>query len=139
MKIKKIIAAALIMCTSIVMATPAYANNSVDSTLPSEYISYTTYVSTELRDKYDSSYHYIYNKCGIQISVLSYSQSNVNCTKSSYALIPANSERFITNYVYEWGYRNCKLSIRGNIPGASVKLEGVWSPDSVGSYPVANP
>lgn len=138
MKIRKIIAAALIMCTSITMAIPAYAS-SKDSVLPSEYISSTKYVSTELRNKDNSSYHYIYNKCGIPISVLSYSQSNVNCTKNSYAVIPANSQRFITNYVYEWGYRNCRLTIRGNVGGASVLLKGVWSPDCVGSYPVANP
>lgn len=137
--IKKISATLLVLSLSIATVLPVYANNHGDTKLPSQYISSTTYVHTELRDKYDDSYHYMYNKCSIEVSVISYSQQDNNCTNHGYALIPANSKRFISNYVYEWGYRNCKLSIRSNISGASTTLSGYWSPDSIGSYIVANP
>jgi hypothetical protein len=139
MKFKKILSVALLMCTTMVSTIPAYANNSSDTTLPTEYISSTTYVSTEYRAKTDDSYHYIFNQTSIEVRAISYSQNGTNCTKGSYAAIPSNSKRFITNYVYENGYSNCRLSIRSNISGASAILSGKWSPDSVGSYTVANP
>lgn len=124
---------------SVLSVIPVQANNHTDSSLPTQYISSTTYVQTGLRDKEDDTYHYIYNTCSLEVRVISYSQQNNNCTKGSYAVIPSGAQRFITNYVYEWGYRNCKLSIRSNISGASTTLSGYWSPDSIGSCIVANP
>ena len=81
----------------------------------------------------------------LELRVISYSYSNVNRTKNGSAVIPGNSERFINNFIRE-RYNDhtendsrCKLSIRCNISGASGKISGAWSPDSVGSYIVANP
>lgn len=139
MKLKRILAAAMVAGSVMAATVSVYANNSDDSDLPTEYVSSTQNTYTEYRDKYDASYNYINNEIGLQLRVITYSQSGTNCTKKSSAVIPGNSKRFITNYVYEWGYRNCRLYIRADISGSSGKLKGKWSPDSLGSYIVANP
>lgn len=139
MKLKRILA--VLMVTGSVMAATVsvYANNHDDIPLPYEYISSTHNVYTQYADKYDASYNYINNESSLRLRVITYSQNGTNCTKNSYAVIPGNTERFITNYVYEWGYRNCRLYIRADISGSSGDLKGKWSPDSVGSCIVANP
>lgn len=139
MKFKQILAMCIATYTMVVPTVSAYANNSGDTNLPSTYISSSTYASTEYRDKYDSTSHYIYNMSSLQIRAISYAQNGTNCTNKNFAVIPANSKRFIYNSIYEWGYRNCRLSIRANISGSAGTLSGLWSPDSVGSYPIANP
>lgn len=36
-------------------------------------------------------------------------------------------------------YSQCRLSICTNVSGVTTTLHGKWSPDSIGSYPIANP
>lgn len=139
MKLKKMISLTLAMCLTIMTMIPVYANNNTDEDLPVKYISSTTYVRTNSRAKIDDSYHYIFNNCSLAIRVISYAGNDDNCTKGGYAVIPSKTERFITNTVHEDGYSACYLSIRSNISGAYTTLSGLWSPDSVGSYPIANP
>lgn len=143
MKIKKVIALMLVL--SAVSSTTITANASAkDSSFPTDYISSTTSVYSDWRDKENSTSHYIYNLTGIQIRVISYSASNVNRTVNGSAVIPSVSQRFIRNFIWEKysdhteSSNKCRLSIRSNISGASTRLSGAWSPDSVGSYPVAN-
>lgn len=136
---KKTLALCLATCATIFTSIPVYANNYTDSNLPEKYIGYNNYVDTKLRHKKDGSYHYIYSTASVPIRVISYSPDRDNCTKHGYAVIPANSKRFITNYVNERTYSQCRLSICTGVSGVTTTLHGKWSPDSIGSYPIANP
>lgn len=144
MKFKKILALCLITCATL-SSTMVASADAKDSTLPTDYISSTkcTFSNWRYKDNYTS--HYINNTCALRLRVISYSSSNNNRTCRGSAVIPGNCERFIKNTVRE-AYRDgeegntlCRLYIRADISGSSARLSGKWSPDSVGSYPVANP
>lgn len=138
MKIKRIIVAVVMMMTCI-GALPITTYASVrDSTIPSSFVSYSQWMYTSSRNKDDYSYVYVKNTAGFDfyLQVLS---GNVNCTGSGHAIVPSSAERFVTNYVKERNFSNCRLHISSARSGVSGYTRGAWSPDSVGSYPVANP
>ncbi len=144
MKIKKNVAVCIMACT-VATSTLTASASAKDSVFPTQYISSSSYYVSKWRYKDNTTSHYIKNTSSLELRVISYSYSNVNRTKNGSAVIPGNSERFINNFIRE-RYNDhtendsrCKLSIRCNISGASGKISGAWSPDSVGSYIVANP
>ena len=116
------------------------AGNVTDTNLPTKKISfsYDTAARTPLRTKEDKTSHYLKNTSGFNLWVRSLNSSNVNCTYKSYAIVKPG-EWFIWNTVKESGYSSCKLDITTATSGTTGTLRGVWSPDSVGSYPAANP
>lgn len=62
----------------------------------------------------------------------------VDCTSRA-AHVPSNGEFFIYNNIYEnAGYKNTYAKLGGYRAGGGTAA-GVWSPDSVGSYPHINP
>lgn len=130
---------ALVMAGCMLVPSMTTFASAADSSLPSNFISWNRSADTNKRAKENDSYHYIYNRSSMPLWVQSRSASGVNCTKNDHAIIPSGRERFITNYVYEWGHRSCFLRIYAGAEKASGILKGVWSPDSVGSYTVANP
>lgn len=137
--IKRRLAAGLIVLSlSVMNVCTVFANNHTDRKIPKQYVSSSHWATTDYADKQDATSHYIYNACGLRVRVVSYAQNGANCTNNSYAVISANSKRFIFNSVWEDGYRNCRLSIRADVSGSSGNVTGWWSPDSIGSYPVAN-
>lgn len=80
------------------------------------------------------------NNSGFNLWVISYDRYYNNRTQGLRVIIPGG-EWFITNSVYKAnGYRPdlCRLNITAGTSGVSGYLKGKWSPDSVGSYPVAN-
>lgn len=139
MKLKRILAAAMVAGSVMAATVSVYANNSKDTALPTDYVSSTQCTFTGYRNKEDDSYNYINNEIGLQLRVITYSDDSTNCTKNSSAVIPGNSKRFITNYVHERQFSRCRLYIRADISGSNARLNGKWSPDSVGSYIIANP
>lgn len=123
------------------MSTPVFANNHADTRLPGDKkvgFSYSTAAETGLRTKEDTSSHYIKNASGFDLWVVSKTSNNLNKTVKGYAIIPSGTQRRIRNTVKEDGYSSCKLNITSAKSGVSGYLEGVWSPDSIGSYIAAN-
>ncbi len=59
-----------------------------------------------------------------------------NCTVNGYANATRVGKWRIMNYVNEWGYDYARLTAWAN--NGATSLYGVWSPDSVGSYPSIN-
>ncbi len=137
MKLKRVCA----FCASVLMlagsALPASAANITDTVWNFDLAYNHTSHTTALREKTDDSSTYVYYKNG---------------TPSSLSCIVLNSENqpmwhkngpavrgepgLLYQTVYEQGYRFAKLKLSSSetYGGAG----GVWSPDSVGSYPVLN-
>ncbi len=115
------------------------AGNVADTNLPTQTIgfAFSTAARTALRAKQDTTSHYIKNTSGFNLWVRSLSSTDVNCTTNNRAIVQTG-EWFIWNSVKEDGYSWCKLDITTATSGTKGILRGVWSPDSVGSYPVAN-
>lgn len=127
--------AATIGCTSLT----SLAANTGDTNFPIKAIGfqYSAAAQTQLRDKQDKTSHYVYNMSGFNLWIRSLASNNVNCTYKEYAIVQPG-EWFIWNTVRENGYTQCKLDITTAQAGSTGILSGKWSPDSVGSYPVAN-
>lgn len=128
------------MCLSIpVFAEEPEARGNIQNTqIPEEFIGYASGLNTEWRWKLDDSFHYIQNTSGFDLRVVSKAHSDdSNQTRNGYALVPCG-EYFIANFVHENSKINCYLYIRTSRYGTSGYASGWWSPDSVGSYPVAN-
>lgn len=100
--------------------------------------------NSEGRAKQDTSGTYIvaYSMChgGMDVFVDGLDTRTgqwVDCTdKTTYGqprLSKVNSPALISQWVYERGYRTARLG--GYKPWANQSVSGVWSPDSVGSYP----
>lgn len=122
------------------VASDPTTRSAKDSTFPRVFIGYDygDGYNTSIRSKEDDSYNYVMNTSGFNLWVVTKAGTdNSNVTRGSYAIIP-NGEWFITNYVYERGYRSCYLDITTAKSGVFGYLSGKWSPDSVGNYPVAN-
>ena len=71
--------------------------------------SYSTSAYTDLREKQDTSSHYIKNNSGFDLWVESLTSGNVNKTVKGYAIIPSGTERRIRNTIKESGYSYCKF------------------------------
>lgn len=145
MKKKKLLAifGVLILTLSFVMV-PVSANNHKDE----GFIFYLDGVSasvTKMREKQDASSTYVavdYTPSGgAKFSVLgvklgNHGSTSVNCTKNNYVILYGGQTRLVRQYVYERGYTLCELF--GDVAKLKGKTYGLWSPDSVGSYPYAN-
>lgn len=119
------------------------AGNIDDTHLPSQFISHSIRTETKSRAKEDATSHYIYNKSSLTLRVASrviINGQKINKTSGGgYVLVPTG-EYFIYNNVFEDnGYRSmdCQLHIYVDKKWTGGILSGLWSPDSVGSYPVA--
>lgn len=136
---KKRFFSALCVCLCLMGTTvTAFANNHQDSTLPTKFISYTTWADTANRSKTDDSSVYIKNTSGMDLWVVVRSSSGVNCTYNEHAIVGKGSW-LMHNTVYEKGYKSCNLHISTAKTSVSGKLSGAWSPDSAGPYDYANP
>lgn len=94
--------------------------------------------TTSLRTKVDASYTYVYYKGGTKsyftCDVLN-SAGKSQCKKTG--AIYDGERGLIEQYVYENGYRSCKLKLtspEGSYGGGT----GYWSPDSIVTYRVIN-
>lgn len=114
-----------------------------DSDIPRTFIGYSYnsgYNTYPVRDKDNNSYIYIYllNNSGFNLWVVAKSGSGANCMRNGngHAIVPTG-QYFVTNFVRERGYTNCYLNLTTAQSGTSGYVQGAWSPDSVGSYPIA--
>lgn len=95
-----------------------------------------------LRQKKDATATYVYNKEGasFMFKVYGYSHSNGGYeykgdTRQA-GRIDVGQRRFLRQWVYENGHAYCAL-YSASIYNYS-ESSGLWSPDSIGSYPYAN-
>ncbi len=136
---KKLISLGLVLGVTLVTSVTTHANNS-DTSLPYVKVGFqfSQAKATPVRAKDNYTSHYIKNTSGFNLWVQSQTSSGINKTHNGHAIIPV-AERFIYNNIKEDKYHSCKLSITTATSGTSGYISGLWSPDSVGSYPVANP
>nr|WP_296957443.1 DUF2712 domain-containing protein [uncultured Mediterraneibacter sp.] len=137
---KRVLALLMVMAIGSSGVSVQAAGNVTDKPLPNKKISFdfSTAAKTNLEYKRDDTSHYIKNTSGFNLWVRSLSSTGANCTLRKHAIVQTG-EWFIYNTVYEKGYSKCRLDITTAASGVSGNLKGYWSPDSVGSYPVANP
>lgn len=147
MKVKKLmskvsLALALGVMASGVSSIPAYAANTSDTPFYfSVGFSYDQAGETGSRFKENSTSVYMKsnNDLSLWVQTKGYNSGRwENYTKRGHAVI-GRGEWFIHNYIHESGAPSAKLNITSEKYGTSGYADGVWSPDSVGSYPVANP
>lgn len=142
-KAKRLMSSILALGMAIALSIPVFADeampmSAMDSKFPTQFISYSKSYNSVIRTKEDASYNYVNNTSGFNLWVITKAGSDKsNQTKNGHAVVPSG-EWFIANYVYENGYRSCLLNVTTATSGTSGYLKGKWSPDSVGSYPVAN-
>ena len=139
-KLKRMLAlgAAVLMSVS-ALTVPASASNYKDT-----YWSFSVDANkrphrTELREKTDASGVYVYYKSGtmdgVACDVLN-SENDSMCKK--YGIVYKGQKRRVAQYVYENGFRWCKLELTSDKIYSGAGGSGVWSPDYVGSYPYCN-
>lgn len=135
----KVMSLILALCATTSMSIPVHAANTGDTALPPKKIGFTVSSGayTGLRAKQNTTSHYIKNTSRINLWIISMNSNYENLTVNYKAIVPP-AERFIRNYVFERGNRECKLNITTTVNGTTGLLSGWWSPDSVGSYPNAN-
>lgn len=138
MRKKLAVGVAAAMCLTTMMSLPVFAADTGNTHLPSQFVSYTSWKQTLYRGKEDYSSHYVWNTSGFDLWVESQNPSGGNETVNGYAIVPGG-EWFVYNDVKEDGHNSCRLNISTSTPGTSGILNGEWSPDSYGNYPVANP
>lgn len=142
-KVKKLMSSILAMGMAIALSIPVAADeamplSAVDSEFPIRFISSAKSYDTVKRPKDNASYVYVKNTSGLDLRVRTKAGLNsTNHTKNGSAIVP-RGEWFIANYINEKGYKSCFLTVSAANSGASGYLKGKWSPDSVGSHPVAN-
>ncbi|WP_251389234.1 hypothetical protein [Mediterraneibacter agrestimuris] len=146
-KRKSAVCGLLTMCITMGLGTSVFAGEpetraTWDSYFKEDFIGYSTTQAheTPMRWKDNDSYHYVMNTSGFNLWVISYDRYYNNRTRGLRAIVPGG-EWFITNSVFEdHGYvrDECRLNITSATSGVSGYLKGKWSPDSIGSYPVAN-
>ena len=135
---KKLLTLFTVCCLGMSMTVPVMANNSTDTTLPEKFVDSSRHVQTGLRSKQDKTPHYVYNTSKFGYQVISYNENFVNHTVNKTATVAAGKKRFVRNTIYKDGFRKCRLDITVAKVGTSGNVQGIWSPDSVGSYPYAN-
>ena len=142
-KVKKLMSGILAMGMAIALSIPVAADeampmSAIDFKFPARFISYSNSYNSVIRSKEDVSYNYVNNTSGFDLWVVTKAGTDKsNQTKNGHAIVPRGAW-FIANYVYENGYRSCFLNVTTATSGTSGTLRGEGSPDSVGSYPVAN-
>jgi len=147
--------ASLMLTTVILMSFgfPVSANNNTDTyytyTLPAPAY-YVVITPGGLKTDTSSTYVYFYStndtalkNYGVRYSVFGGANINVaveNCTSyvSSCIIYPA-TKRLIHQNVHELGYTYAFLGLCApNSQGQGTTPDGLWSPDSTGTYPYAN-
>ena len=130
-------AAAMMLAAS--LSFPASAANTKDKPWNFSVDYSNKPYTTALREKTNASGVYVYYKegtvNGVICDVLN-SEGDSMCRKKG--VVPKEARRLIAQYVYENGFRLCRLKLQSNTITISGGAGGVWSPDSAGSYPYAN-
>ena len=142
MRLKKLIATTFLCGVLVsVCALPTGAANISDTPFEFKFTWTNTTENTELRSKQDDSSSYINctwspaNGWQVFVDGWSFDRGFVNCTIRR-AFVPEPGEYQIQNLVYENGFDSARLG--GYKTYATTYASVVWSPDSVGSYPIAN-
>lgn len=138
MKLKRICGIVLALSLT-VMGVPnvAFAANTSDTGFAFS-VGPSYFSRTEYRAKTNTTSVYVNKLSGPQVTHFSVLAGNNVYQNAGKGLAPVSpgQKRLIHTYVYENGYRSCALaSIANPYSGWST---GVWSPDSIGSYPYAN-
>ena len=141
-KVKRLLAlgAAALMLSS-VFAMPASAANYGNTSWNFNVDHLNKPYITETRSKEDSSGTYVYYKEGTVTGVVCdvITVDGKSMCDGRLGTVHKGDERLIAQYVYERGYRECKLKLKGDRAyDGGGGAGGQWSPDSVGSYPYAN-
>lgn len=137
-KLKKVSTMLLIMAVFLsVSSVGAFAANNKDTGY-SFTVGNGRLSRTEYREKTNKTSVYVKSMSGPYITyfyVLAPNGSIQNSGKGVAPIKPGQT-RCIYNHVYENGWRSCALAAINN--PYSGQSTGVWSPDTVGSYPHAN-
>lgn len=120
------------------------ANNSADKPFKFNFHYLNGVIQTEAREKKDASSSYIKASelpfGGMEVRINGtgtlYRPLWTNETVGRAYLNVTNAGRFIHQYVFE--HKNKYAQLEGRKPGQTEAAWGVWSPDSVGSYPAIN-
>lgn len=145
MKSKKILAA--ICAASLLvsnMSLTSFANNSSDTAFDFNFNYLATVCRTEGREKLDDSSCYIkaskLPSGGMEVRIngahMQYKDTWKNVTVNNAWISKTGVGRFIQQLVYENGYAYAQLE--GRKSNQTQDAAGVWSPDSVGNYPILN-
>jgi hypothetical protein len=142
---KALVVLFLTLVVGLSSAVPAFAT-ATDSTLPTSFISYSTNTTSNVRVKDNDTSVYMKNTSGMTLWVYANGGSkpssvgvtySTGTTRNGHANVPAG-QWLIINYINENGYGTAWLNISTASSSVSGNLSGLWSPDSVGSYPIAN-
>ena len=139
-KLKRLLAlgAATLMSVS-ALSVSASASNYKDTYWSFSVDSNRRSYQTELREKTDTSGVYVYYKAGTMNGIVcDVLNSNNDSMCKKLGVIYKGEKRKIAQYVYENGYRWCKLELTSDKIYSGAGGSGVWSPDSTGYYPYVN-
>lgn len=139
-KLKRMLAlgAAALMSVS-ALTVPASASNHKNTTWNFSVDATNRPYVTNSREKTNSSGVYVYYKAGTLNGVICdvlNSENDSMCRKLG--VVYKGNERLVAQYVYENGFRECKLKLKSDTLYSGGGAGGEWSPDSVGSYPYCN-
>ena len=143
--IKKI-TLAFLTATSLLSIPLSVSASTWDTTISNTLVGFTfdeAYISPK-REK--DNYSSVYMKSEVQIALdvrtlgsnVSTGSNGLNCTKNGKAYITQGSW-FIYNSIKENGLRYANIQVSTYYKYTSGIVSGAWSPDSVGTYTVANP
>lgn len=141
MNLKKVVS---VLCVSALVLTvpakPVFAKNYTDTSFELG-VKYGVIELTPAREKQDASSTYVYFQSGPSrgVNFMVWGETangRQNDTKKT-AIIYPGTKRFIHQFVYERGRRWCRLGT--TVTSETGVARGLWSPDSIGNYPVANP
>ncbi|BDR54676.1 hypothetical protein KIMH_07870 [Bombiscardovia apis] len=131
---KKFAGVVLALVTSLGFAAPAMANNHADTSWSFTLTPWNNLGKTGARSKTDTSSVYArVNWRSNTGPVWAWAEAG-NSANVGTAVVPIWSGQSvkISQYIYEWGYRSARLCISdANGDSATVRVTGVWSPDSV--------
>ena len=137
----------VVVLATLVTATAmtASAAETSDTALPSSYITYTGGANTTVRSKTNTTSVYMYNKSGMTLWVWANGGSkpgnpalyDAGTTIGGHANVMPGQYK-VRTLIYEKGYRTAWLNITTATSGVAGNCSGLWSPDSIGSYPSAN-
>ncbi len=141
----------LVMSVGFPVSANNHSDTSFEFSLPDwQYV--TIYTPGRYKSDTSSSYVYFYDTTdywlqayGVHFSIWGGESSQTwieNCTSpGGYGapIIYPDQKRLIRQNVCEWGYDYAFIAASAPTPGAAGACPaGLWSPDSVGSYPYAN-
>lgn len=141
MNLKKVVS---VLCVSALVLTvptkPVFAKNYTDTAFELG-VKYGVSELTPAREKQDASSTYVYFQSGpsrgVNFMVWGKTANGPQNDTKKTAIIYPGTKRFIHQFVYERGRRWCSLGATATSETGIAR--GLWSPDSIGNYPVANP